>query len=339
LTTDQTVIICTPNWLGDCVMAMPAIQAFCRRFDPRRLVVVTKPGLLPLWSHHPDVDACLTLFPGVRGLRAASRSVGLEHPKAAYVLPHSFRAAFVPLLARVPQRVGQRGHPPQCLLTHAVAPPSEPERSHQAWEYMSMLGVAEAGVSLPAADLRLPESIRDDMRVRCGATDGAPLVGVLPGAAHGPSKRWPVEHFAAAVERVVRQSGARTVVLGSEAEQDAAARVAVAGGDRAVNLAGHTSLPELAAALAQCAVVLCNDSGGMHLAAAMGTPVVAIFGITDPRKTGPLGKGHRLVLLEEVQRSRDLDRHSARAQRVLAAIRPDRVASEVLAVLSAGRPT
>ena len=163
-----------------------------------------------------------------------------------------------------------------------------------------------------------------------------PWVAILPGAARGPSKQWPQEHFVAAAQQIAATHPCRFVILGTPSEAALCEQIAGTLGEAAISLAGKTSLPELTAALARCSTVLCNDSGGMHVAAAVGTRVVALFGMTDPGKTGPLGKGHRVMGAEGGTHSRDIHRESAEAEACLRSIDPG-VVGEVVEDVLKGR--
>jgi len=134
-------------------------------------------------------------------------------------------------------------------------------------------------------------------------------------------------------QKLLQQTMHRIVIFGTGEEADVCAHIAEAIGPRAVSLAGQTTLPLFAALLGACDAVVCNDSGGMHLAAAVGTRVVAIFGLTDPSKTGPMGSGHRILTGDASRTSRNISRHSAEARVVLESIHPDSVLSALLEVL------
>jgi heptosyltransferase-2 len=163
-----------------------------------------------------------------------------------------------------------------------------------------------------------------------------PLVGLIPGAARGPSKRWPAEHFAEIGKRLAEDRGASLLIFGAPSEFELCGSVAKRVGTRAQNYAGKTSLPEWAALLKSCDLVVCNDSGGMHLASALGTPVVAVYGMTDPAKTGPLGANAR-VIQDEGARARDIAQDSAEAEKRLAALAPARVYDAAANALAAVR--
>ncbi len=315
----EAVLVVGVNWLGDSVMSLPALQAFRRARPATRLVMLVKPPLAPLCSLHPAIDEVWTFSPGAGGVfHAAQRAAGAGF-SAAFILPHSFRSALPPFLARIPERIGLPGHARDWMLTRVVRPPSGPGREHQAHEYRALFGVADAPDEPPA--LALPPALGRAAGERLAGL-GAPRVALLPGAARGPSKRWPCEHFIALGQGLLRERPCGIVVLGSEQERALCERVAAGIGAGAVSLAGRTTLPELAALLAQCALAVGNDSGGLHLAAAVGVPVLTIFGITDPRKTGPLGPRVR-VLQGNAPRSRDIARHSEEAVQALRRITPE----------------
>jgi heptosyltransferase-2 len=159
-------------------------------------------------------------------------------------------------------------------------------------------------------------------------------VGVLPGAARGDSKRWPSESFAEVASALVKERDVRIALFGTDAERPACDQIARAVGKAACNLAGKTSLVLLAAALGRCRLAVSNDSGGMHLATALGVPVVAVFGLTDPALTGPLGAANRVICgVPAEQRTRDVPRESPEAEAALRSITPDRVLEDACDIL------
>jgi len=317
------VLICGTNWLGDSVIAMPAVRLF-RRLNPGAVVtMMVRPALADLWRSSGDVNEVIHFRPGLPGTfltAAAVRKAGFD---AAFVFPNSFRAAFVPFLAGIRVRRGARGHARAWMLTDVADLTRERER-HQSLEYVNILQAG--GGELPAPPyLRVGAA---DAAWAGGAAAGAGasrLFAVLPGAARGPSKQWPADRFAAAGRRLVGESDCAALVLGSEGERAACEAVCSGIGPRAVNLCGRTTVMRLAALLSLCRCALSNDSGGMHLAAAVGTPVVAVYGLTDSGKTGPLGSWHVIVQADGVKKARDIKRRSAEAEAALAAIAPDRV--------------
>ena len=318
------VLVCGPNWLGDSVMSMPALQRLKARYPAARLTLCVKPGLAPLWEMHEAVDDVVPLGDGFSGAMRAARAVRARGVRRALVFPNSFRSALIPFAARVPERVGMRGHQRAWMLTDVTPAPVADARRHQAWEYMTIAGLKDEE-TLDDPRLRVPRTLRDACRARFGLSEERVWTALIPGAAYGPSKRWPPEHFAAVGRRLRDARDAGVVVLGSDAEAPLCRRVAEETGGAALNLAGRTSLPEVTAVLSLCRCVVGNDSGGTHLATAVGARVVTIFGITDPERTGPLGAGHRVIGPEGGRRSRDIPRDSDEARARLAAIAPERV--------------
>ena len=326
------------NWLGDSIMTMPAIQAWRRAHPAARLVMLVKPKLKALWTLHPAVDEVWALPPGGRALAAMVRAARAEEFATAFVLPHSFRSALVPFLARVPRRIGPPGHGRDWMLTDVVHPRQGAERAHQCFEYMAILGVAGGN---EAPRLRLTPELTARAKVLLGASgtnrqlpdrQSPDWIAVMPGAAYGPAKRWPAERFAMAGRLLKDRLQCNIVAIGSAEERALCAIVARDAGPGSLNLAGGTTLPELAAVLAQCRLALTNDSGGMHLATAMGIPVTAVFGITDPERTGPLGSAAR-VMQASALRSRDIRRDSPEARASLLRIIPEQVAEAAMELL------
>ena len=325
----HATLIVGVNWLGDSLMTMPAIQAWRRAHPDARLVMLVKPKLKALWTLHPAVDEVWELPPGGRALAAMVRGARARKFKTAFVLPHSFRSALVPFLARVPQRIGPPGHGRDWMLSDMVHPRQGAEREHQCFEYMDILGVERRN---EAPRLRLTP----ELTARAGALLGASGTGwiaVMPGAAYGPAKRWPAERFAAVGRLLKDRLKCNIVTLGSAEERSLCETVARGTGPGSLNLAGQTTLPELAAVLAQCQLALTNDSGGMHLATAMDIPVAAVFGITDPARTGPMGTAVR-VLQDSTLRNRDIRRDAPEARASLFRITPEQVAEAAMELVN-----
>lgn len=325
------VLVCGVNWIGDSVMSMPALQAYRRAHPSASVSLLIKRSLIPLWKLHGMPDEILTLEEGWGGTLRTVRRVKQGKFTEAFVLPHSFRSALIPWLAGVPVRTGLHGHWRDAMLTRVIRPQGAPGREHQAYEYMDLMvpEAAQAGLDLPR--LRVPDPVLAAARGQLAAAP-APRVGLMPGAARGPSKQWPAGHFIELGRRLCAENGCGIVVLGVTREAGLCEHVATSIGPAALNLAGKTSLAEWIAMLSLCDVVVANDSGGMHLAAAVGTPVVALYGITDPGKTGPLGRACRVLQNSDV-RNRDVPRNSPEALKSLASITPEQVCAAVAAGL------
>jgi heptosyltransferase-2 len=327
-----------PNWIGDSVMALPALRALRDRRPGVRVVALAKRRFAPLWEMVGDVDGAIAYDDGLRGLLRAAGELRAGGFEEALIFPNSFRSALLPWLAGIPRRRGRGGRCRRALLTEVVPDDPALAGAHQAREYMGLPAPGAGSEAPPRPRLRVPEaaaaraaqSLRELPR---------PRVAVMPGAARGPSKRWPADRFAAVAARLAAERGCGICVLGSSAERGICAGVAAAVRG-AADLSGSTGLADWVALLAACDLALCNDSGGMHLAAAVGTPLVAIFGATDPAKTGPLTDACRIVQ-GGGPRSRDVARRSAEAARSLAAVSAEevyRAAAELLGDRGGRRP-
>lgn len=321
LAVPRRVLVVSPGWVGDALMSMPALQLFREQHPETEVSVLAKSGLLPLWEMHAVAQHRLALA----GTFSTVMRLWRGRYLTAYLFPNSVRSALLPWLAAVPERVGLAGHWRRGLLTRVVTPPTEETRRHQAWEYAAILSPVLGTSALPALHIEPPAAARG-ATAQCAMDWPRPLIGILPGAARGPAKRWPAECFAEVAKSLREQTSGSIVVMGSVDDAETCARVAAGVGLGARNLAGATNLPEWAAWLALCDMVICNDSGGMHLAAAVGTPVVAIFGLTDPTRTGPLGQSCRLMQ-HSGTKARAVLRDSREATAALAAVS----VSEVLA--------
>ncbi|MEI6217652.1 MAG: lipopolysaccharide heptosyltransferase II [bacterium] len=324
------------NWLGDSIMTMPAIHEFKRRHPANTLTMLTKPSLTLLWRLNPDIDRVVELHPGPLGAARASIEIRKMRVARAFVLTQSFRSALVPFLARIPERTGMPGHFRDWMLTGIVKPDGKEARKHQMFEYFDLLGLADsAKPSIPS--IRIPDELTESCKKRLFGSfpngNVGSIAGMLPGAAHGPSKCWPAGNFREVARRLTDRPGCKVAVFGSQGESAACAAIAADMEGKVVDLSGKTSIPELAAMLALCNVVLANDSGGMHLAAMVGTPVVAIFGLTDPSKTGPLGQQHRILAADLAHRSRDVAPDCQAATAALLSIRTETVFQAILDIL------
>jgi heptosyltransferase-2 len=290
------VLVVGPSWVGDMVMAQ-ALYKQLRLADPRVEIHVVAPRWsLPVLERMPEVARGIELAVGhgELGLRSRwrlARRLRGECYTRAIVLPRSVKAALAPWLAGIPLRTGFRGEWRYGLLNDVRA--LEPRLDQTVKRFLA-LGLPR-GAPLPD---RLPETLRprlrsdagnlERLRTAHGLTPGARLAALMPGAEYGPAKRWPAAHYGAVAAALARQDS-DVVVLGSAKERpigdEVAARAASA---RVHNLCGATSLADVVDLLAAADVAISNDSGLLHVAAAAGAPVVAIYGSSSPKFTPPL---------------------------------------------------
>ncbi len=324
------ILVVGVNWLGDACMTMPALQVFRAQHPDAHLAMLVKPVLTPLWRLHPAIDEVLTLAPGNNGLWKTAASLRKAHFDTAYIFPNSWRSALVAFLAGVPDRIGAGAPARGLLLTRRIRLSARTRQLHQQWEYADILGLNPPD-PLPAPALSLQPA---DRVMPPPETPDTVTIGLIPGAARGRSKQWPASHFIqTALNLRTAIPCCRFAIFGIAREAPVCDPISAALQPHAFSLVGQTSLSQLAASLAACDIVICNDSGGMHLAAAAGTPVAAVYGLTDPAKTGPLGPAHQWVCSVGGRVSRDIARDDVAAARALEGISPERVTQAALTAL------
>jgi heptosyltransferase-2 len=288
------VIIFAPNWLGDAVMALPAI-ADLRRGSPRATIAIAARQRVALLFRMvreidqiielPDVVEKGSLFPG----STLEKTTPEPSFDTAILLPNSFRAAIIARRAGIPERWGYRTSWRGLLLTRAVA--RAPAGMHQVEYYQHLvraLGFPN-GPSEPRLDVSPEVRAAGARTLEQAGWDGrAPLIVLAPGAALGGARRWAPQSYAA-LARELAGDGVRPVLIGSASDAPTGCAIESALGDltTVVNLIGRTDLSTLAGVLANARGLVTNDSGAMHLGAAIGTPVTALLGPTDERVTGP----------------------------------------------------
>lgn len=288
------VILRSTNWLGDILMTLPATwQLRCVLPVDVPLWVAAPEGLAPLWKAASWIDGVIP-FQGKR-LDAAARAVVREHDFGlGVILPNSFGSAMDFWKCGIPRRLGRGGNFRGWMLTDKIPQwhhhEGEGEWHQLSWylELMSPVGNVEYTAQCPALE------VDTDAAANFGIVKGGGWVVMAPGAAFGPAKQWPEDNYAAVARHVIERGG-RVAVVGTQKEGVLAERI-VSQAPGALNLAGKTKLPQLMSVLANADAMVANDSGSMHLAAALGTSGVGIFASTDPVATGPLGASWELVV-------------------------------------------
>jgi heptosyltransferase II len=295
------LVILAPNWLGDAVMALPAIADVRRTAPSAHLTVAARPSIAPLFHLVRPVDDVLVLTKRASVGRVSSwRELGVELAgggfDTALLLPNSVHAALIAARAGIPERWGYRTSFRSRLLTRGVHPPSG---LHQVEYYQQLVhglgfpnGPIEPRLDVPAAAREAADTL-----LRSAGWDGrAALAAIAPGAAYGGAKRWPPRAFAELVDALA-SDGVRSVMVGSEADAPTGNEVLASARkrDAVLNLMGRTDLAALAGVMTCCRALITNDSGAMHLGAAVGVSVTAVFGPTDERATRPIGDAHVVI--------------------------------------------
>jgi heptosyltransferase-2 len=286
-----------PNWIGDAVMATPALAAIRRAFPQARLTVVSNPLVAELFVHHPDCDHVIRFDkrPGrdaFGDLWRFCRLLRRERFDLAVLLQNAFEAAVMAVLAGIPRRAGYRTDGRALLLTHGVPAVDKKHGLHHVDYYLQMLH----RLGLGSDDRRLHLAVTAEEATAAAELLGAgEWVAINPGASYGAAKRWIPERFAAVADSLAAEYGVKVVLTGGPGELEIGADIARAMQAQALNLIGRTTVRELMAVLGRCRLVVTNDSGPMHIAAALGVPIVAVFGPTDHTTTSPAAAQCRIV--------------------------------------------
>jgi heptosyltransferase-2 len=328
VTGPERVLVRAPNWVGDVVLSLPALRDVRRLLPAARLEVLARPWVADFYRAVAGVDAVLESRghgPDVAAVRGRF-DLGL-------LLPNSFGSALVLWRAGVKERWGYATDGRGLLLTRRCRVGAGVRGRSQVYYYRAMLeGLGLAVEGEPDASLACPEAWAARGAALLG--DGGPWIGVNPGAFFGTAKRWLPGRFAAAADLVARRVGAKVAVVGGPAERELGEAVAATLRAPARVLCGDTSLGELVGVLSRLRLLLTNDSGPMHLAAALGTPLVAVFGSTDWRETAPFSPRARVVR-EETACAPCLLRECPIDHRCMTRVEVDRVVAAAQELLAA----
>jgi len=300
----ERILVIAPAWVGDMILAQSLFKALKRR-DPQAFLAVAAPAFTrPLLDFMPEVDEVVAL-PFQHGEARAlgrwrfGRALRRHGFTRGIVLPGSFKAALPLRAAGIPQRSGYRGEGRRVLLNDSR--PDDKRHRRTVDRFVAL--AAAAGEPPPPVEppqLRLPPGASEAAEAALGLTaSGRPLLALCPGAEYGPAKRWPARHFAL-VARHWLAVGGQVQLFGSPGDRPAAEALlaALGEGPTVENLVGRTTLAQAAALLAKAKAVVANDSGLMHLAAALGRPVIALFGPSDPALTPPLAPDAQVLALD-----------------------------------------
>ena len=328
------ILIRSSNWLGDAVMSVPAVRAIKNGRPDVHVTIAVPDKIAPMWKLNPEVDAIIPLSKG--SLLPVVRQLRQQMPfDLAILFPNSLRVALETWLSGIPRRVGYRGHCRSWLVNQIVREPRKPgPPEHHSLRFLRIARECGAetertsNVQRPTLNVQLSDS--DQL----STINHQPLkIGLCPGAEYGPAKRWLPERFVEAAAKITAQSSAQWILLGTKKDAAIGEQIAAAIGDHCVNRIGQTTLDQLIDELRRCSLLLTNDTGTMHLAALLGVPVVAVFGSTEPRLTGPLGNGHT-ILRHHVECSPCFLRECPIDFRCMKAITADEVAHTVLSMLA-----
>jgi heptosyltransferase II len=301
----KKILIRGVNWLGDAVMTLPAIQTLLPSFPEVQLDVMTLDSLASLYSFIPGIRQVHSFqkqkgWKGIKNRFCLAQVLKKENYDACFIFPNSFDSALIPFMAGIPQRIGLNRNGRGFLLTRKISPGKNDFRQHHSLHYLAMVqSVIKEKIDCsvlttsPAPLLSVSSNQKRNgleiLKILVPDAENSVLIGIAPGAEYGPAKKWPVERFSALCLKIIEKNpSVRILVFGTKKDQKDGELLTQLH-PRVSDLTGKTLLKEFILILSLCRGVVTNDSGAMHLAGALGIPVVALFGSTCPEATKGLG--------------------------------------------------
>jgi len=288
----KRVVIRVPNWVGDVVHSLPALGVIRAHFADAELTAFARGEVGTILRGSAVVDQVVSYGskPSLLGIVQAATRLRREAFDLGIVLTNSFEGALLFALAGIRRRVGYATDARRWLLSDPVDCTSSTKQVHQADYYLNMLSRIGICAEAMSIKLDLEETERQAARNRlasAGWTSGQRLFAFCPGAGSGEAKRWPLARFVSLAKRMAATLGGKMIFLGSPAERALGRMLDKLGKEGLVNFMGQTSLREAMALVDACELAVSNDSGLLHVADALGVPTVALFGPTNPKRTGP----------------------------------------------------
>ncbi|MHC1726422.1 MAG: lipopolysaccharide heptosyltransferase II [Syntrophobacteraceae bacterium] len=334
----QKILVRSTNWIGDAVMTTPALGAIRSAFPLSEIVVVANPLVSELLSPHPWCDRVIVydkkrLHGGMRGLFRFSRAISREQFDLAILFQNAIEAAIIARLARVRLRAGYNTDGRGLLLTHSVRVSRDARRLHHTEYYLNML--RGLGIPTPEKTLRLECTVEEKEWAHRTLGPG-PWVAINPGAAYGSAKRWYPQRFAQVADSLISDFGCSVLLVGGPGEAAIGTEIAGQMRTNPLNLVGKTSVRQMMALLSMMRIVVTNDSGPMHVAAAFDRPIVALFGPTDHTTTAPAFSRH-IIVRKETDCAPCLKRQCPEDHRCMTGISVKDVLDAVGSLLHGGR--
>jgi heptosyltransferase-2 len=301
------ILVRAPNWVGDAVMAIPAMEAIRRARAVDEICILARPAVADLFSGQSFGNRTIRYdfrgnHRGWLGREKLIAELRSEKFDEAVLLQNAFEAAWLAWRAGIPERVAYARDARSPLLTKAIRVPREGEiprhESHYYLELLRRAGWTEATAAISPIRLLVTNAARasaESVLRSAGAREISWRCAIAPGASYGAAKCWPPERFAILADRLISECGADVIFFGTPGEKEIANRIQTKMKSRAISLVGNTSMRDLPALFASCSAFIGNDSGAMHVAAAAGLPVIGIFGSTDPEGTAPVTERFTLI--------------------------------------------
>ena len=299
----EDILIRGVNWIGDAVMTMPAIRALRKAYPESKISLLVKPSVSPIFEIDPNINEVILYeesFKGILGKLRLAMRLKKRHFSKAILFQNAFDAALIAFFSGIPKRIGYNRDGRRLLLTYPIPFNGEDRGLHHIDYYLNLLSYA--GINTERTDPWIYLGIEERLAARDKLSMlKRPILGINPGATYGSAKRWLPERFAEVANWFIKDTNGSIVIFGSAKEIEMADEIFIRiepelrNKEHVLNLSGKTSLRELISLISECDAFVTNDSGPMHIAYAVGTPMAAIFGSTDPKLTGPVGVGDIVV--------------------------------------------
>ncbi len=306
------ILIIAPNWIGDAVMTQPLLANIKEQYPESNIDVLASNWVAPIYRACSEVHEVIEAKFEHKQLQwdlrqQLAKKLAAKKYQACFVLPNSFKSALIPWLANIPFRIGYRGELRFGLINLPLDNPSKINRPPMVEHYLALsqlLGKDQALAisNSPTPKLNVSPIANQSVRAKLQSAkiDPENIYVMCPGAEYGPTKRWPTSHFAELAQRLIaRNPNNQIILLGSKSDHALAQEIhsQAKQDDHIHNWCGNTSLDEAIALIGLSKAVISNDSGLMHIAAALKTPQVAIFGSSDPAHTPPLSDKAKVIWL------------------------------------------
>ena len=299
----KKILVVAPSWVGDCMLMQPMLLRLKQRFPGCAIDLLAPPWTVSLLKQMPEInEVIVNPFPHGALQLAARYRLGLQlraaRYDAAYILPNSLKSALTPFFARIPQRIGFIGEMRYGLLNDARKLDKEKlPLMVERFAYLAEARLAELPRPIPQPRLSVTEEQRQQVLRKLGLTLAQPVAIFCPGAEYGPAKRWPEQYYAELAQKLDAQSYA-VWLIGSPKDKAVSEKIVALSDGHARNLCGNTELSDAIALLSCAALVVSNDSGLMHIAAALDRPMLALFGSSSPQFTPPLSDNAQVLKLD-----------------------------------------
>jgi heptosyltransferase-2 len=304
----KKILIRCPNWIGDVILSIPAISAVREAFPSAHISTLIKSDLSQLLEGNPDINEIISFEPDLMSVTEKLKFYrGLKEKNfdLAILLTNSFESALSAYLAGIKERIGYKKDMRGIFLTEKIPmPPRKYPRMHQSDFYLTLVdSIPEVrSQKLEARSKKVSFYITEDIQNSVdkfweekGLSEKSPVIGMNIGASYGSAKRWFPERFAELSDRIYSELKGEVILFGGSGDMSIEAEIKGGMKNKALSMVGKTTLKSLAAMIKRCHLFVTNDSGPMHIAAAVGTPIVAIFGSTDPSETSPLSDRYKIV--------------------------------------------